>query len=396
MPFPFLHKVLPIPRFKIDDSGAFLYMGRVAFHDVLASVRNTSVGVSPKINVYGTKGYGKSHIIVATVFMLLKEGHRVVFFPHARDFALENPAEYVRAALIMAFADDDDALAEIETSSTTVDSLIKWARHQDFILIVDQLNSLEEDSKVSNDKKLCAQRILDDLSPNRVYLRGFSANNRTAIVFANTQRSERDILLLGGFVDVEFAAYMLRKEIENIVSVIAPIDLDQLKDKSGCVPMYLEQFCDTYVKSKKNVGKAIGVFAMQLESEIAGGLSEFSFGCPNKVGFWKMAEDILLNRIIPCSPSLIDHRYFYRISNSAGAQLGEGKGYAVCGIARDTLAVLLRRNSEYDPFLSESSFDACNRQMTPDILFELIKFTKYEKSIYIYIYYIYIIMQIIL
>ena len=365
MPFPFPYKVLPTPRFKIDESGAFFYMGRVAFHGVLSSVKNTFVGVSPKINVYGTKGYGKSHIIVAAVFSLLKEGSRVVFFPHARDFALENPYDYLRAAIVMAFADDDDALAEIE-NCLTVDGLTEWARYQDFILIVDQLNSLEEDSKISAEQKLRAQRILDDLSPNRVYLRGFSANNRTSVVFANTQRSERDILLFGGFEDLELAAYLHRKQIDDIVPVISPSDLDQLKDKSGCVPMYLEQFCDVYVKSKKNMCEAIGVFAMHLASEIAGGLGEFIFRCTDKVGFCKMAEDILLNHIIPCSPSLIDHRYFYRISQSA-AQVEDGKGYAVCGIARDALAVVLRRTSEFDPFLSESWFNACNRATNPVI-----------------------------
>ena len=365
MPFPFPYVVLPTPRFKIDELGAFSYMGRVAFRGVLSHVNDKSRGVSPKINLYGTKGYGKSHIIVAAVFLLLKEGHRVVFFPHARDFALENSYEYLRAALVMAFADDDDALAEIE-NCLTVDDLTEWARYQDFILIVDQLNSLEEDSKISADKKSRAQRILDDLSPNHVYLRSFSANNLTSVVFANTQRSERDILLFGGFDDVEFSAYLHRKQNDDILTEILPSELAQLKDKSGCVPMYLEQFCETYVKSKKNMCEAIRVFAMKLGSEISGGLNEFIFKCTNKVGFFKMTEDILLNHIIPCSPSLIDHRYFYRISQST-AQLEDGKGYAVCGMARDALAVVLRDNSEYDPFLSDSWFDACNRATNPVI-----------------------------
>eukprot|EP01137_Pigoraptor_chileana_P024516 Opistho-2@92530 len=70
-------------------------------------------GETKKLNVYGTRGFGKSFMLAAAVALLLKEGQRVVFVPNARDI-VDDPTVCLRASFAMAFPEliDDIALCD--------------------------------------------------------------------------------------------------------------------------------------------------------------------------------------------------------------------------------------------------------------------------------------------
>ena len=354
LPFPFPGS--KSPRFSVDHEGYFSYVGRTRFSYTLEELDKTGPEINLKVNLYGTKGYGKSHILAAIVVWRIMKGKRVVYIPLARSMA-ESPFDYLRDSLIMAFADDDDKLDEIDLCSD-INSLVTWAWGESFELYVDQFNSLEESSKISDEEKKVCRSLLARLSAKRLYIRGLSANNQTVIEYANTERAERDIVFLGGFLVPEFDGWLLLKQnVGKLPDSFNAIDLEYLKDTTGCVPMYLELFSRKYVELK-DVRKAIGACILTLGSEITGSLSDFAASCLEKERFYSIAEDLLLNRTIQLSPKLIDHRYFYRMNVNDDTRI-EGRGYAVCGIARDVLVILLRKKN--DRFLQDIWFDACRQ-----------------------------------
>ena len=354
LPFPFPGS--KSARFAIDHEGYFSYVGRTRFSSTLDELDKTGHEINLEVNLYGTKGYGKSHILAAIVVWRIMKGKRVVYIPLARSMA-KSPFDYLRDSLIMAFAEDDDKLDQIDLCSD-INSLVTWAWSESFELYVDQFNSLEESSKISEKEKEVCRSLLARLSAKRLYVRGLSANNQTVIDYANTERAERDIVFLGGFLVPEFDGWLLLKQNAGKLPVFFnPIDLEHLKDKTGCVPMYLELFSSKYF-DLKDVRKAIGACILTLGSEITGFLGDFAASCLEKERFYFIAEDLLLNRTIQLSPKLIDHRYFYRMNVNDDTRI-EGRGYAVCGIARDVLVILLRKKN--DRFLQDIWFDACRQ-----------------------------------
>jgi hypothetical protein len=186
-------------------------MGRSVLPELVTEIDSAmSRGKTLPINVYGTKGYGKSHIIAAVVVLMIKLGKpRVLFLPQVRDMADVGWTEYLRAALLLTFADEHDMSVAILDCSG-VDAMIELVTSQSFILVADQLNSLEESSKISPDEKIVVRNILKRLGENRLQVRGFSANNQTAADFAVTQRSQIDIKWFGGFNEVSvYSCYLM-------------------------------------------------------------------------------------------------------------------------------------------------------------------------------------------
>jgi len=110
--FPFVGFEAP-NRFKVNDGGYWSYLGRVKFEELfqtLNEVRNSNNYTS--LWLYGTQGYGKSHMLAALVCYLAAQGERVVYIPTCRTL-LEKPVGYVRAAMLFAWAGDDAATSEI-------------------------------------------------------------------------------------------------------------------------------------------------------------------------------------------------------------------------------------------------------------------------------------------
>src|SRR5947207_10133102 len=79
LPFPFLGERKPVERFSINDDDKFMYMGRKKFVNVLDTINGLKRGCGfMDCFIYGTIGYGKSHILATIVCFLLRTGKRVV------------------------------------------------------------------------------------------------------------------------------------------------------------------------------------------------------------------------------------------------------------------------------------------------------------------------------
>jgi NACHT domain-containing protein len=96
--------------------------------------------------LYGTQGYGKSHLLAALVCCLVAKGERVVFIPDCRE-CVKRPVSYIQAAMIFAWADDDERRQEI----MELDTMEMIGRFFDgttgVVFVIDQLNALEPEEK---------------------------------------------------------------------------------------------------------------------------------------------------------------------------------------------------------------------------------------------------------
>jgi energy-coupling factor transporter ATP-binding protein EcfA2 len=205
LPFPSTN-IIP-SRFSINGH-TFSYMGREKF----AQIWNTWLEVKDDhqrrraIYVYGTRGYGKSHMLAALACLLIRQGERVIYLPDC--FAmLRDPLEYLRVAVL--FAIRDASSREQIYGCETVDALASFCvryKTSRLCFIVDQLNALDPDPHgrdVSTDTaKSALLSILQRISDPHVYITSASANHQSARYLKKKETGERKIALLGGMTTV--------------------------------------------------------------------------------------------------------------------------------------------------------------------------------------------------
>jgi hypothetical protein len=119
LPFPFVDPAVPT-RFKgnTDSEDNWFYVGREVFMKLLNRIRHMQKRPDcTALWVYGTKGYGKSHLLAALVCYLTARKERVIYIPDYRA-CVKSPVAYVRAAMLFAWADDKTIQDEITTLDT--------------------------------------------------------------------------------------------------------------------------------------------------------------------------------------------------------------------------------------------------------------------------------------
>jgi hypothetical protein len=67
--------------------------------------------------LYGTQGYGKSHLLAVLACYLAAQDERVVYIPDCREW-LRNPIGGIKKAMLFVWADEITAQEEIETLRT--------------------------------------------------------------------------------------------------------------------------------------------------------------------------------------------------------------------------------------------------------------------------------------
>jgi hypothetical protein len=138
LPFPFVWNLKPDHRFKFSPDGYWDYMGREKFEDLLDDTKK-------KTWLYGTIGYGKSHLLAALVCYLTVAGERVVYIPDCGDCA-QNPVDCFRAAMLLAWANDDITQEEIMKMKSTqqISRFFNRDQHESkIVFVIDQMNALD-------------------------------------------------------------------------------------------------------------------------------------------------------------------------------------------------------------------------------------------------------------
>jgi ATPase involved in DNA replication initiation len=168
LPFP---STLFIPtRFDGAKGKDFHFMGREIFRRLLNAVKKLEIGRSyNELWLYGTKGYGKSHLLAALTCYLLFLKRRVVFIPDASE-TVRNWVSTVRKALLFAWANNREVVHEIMMLDNPqaiigfLEANLRDEHGQKVILIVDQMNVLESvktTMRQSGEMQILGYKVVD-------------------------------------------------------------------------------------------------------------------------------------------------------------------------------------------------------------------------------------------
>lgn len=109
LPFP---SFLPMPtqrfeRKSVNDMHYFEYMGRHPFDELHKRIQDENFLIGTEsLYLYGTSGSGKSHLLAALVYSLVRERRRVFYIPNCSTLLL-SPEETMWTALNFAFHDSN-------------------------------------------------------------------------------------------------------------------------------------------------------------------------------------------------------------------------------------------------------------------------------------------------
>ena len=211
IPLPFPSQNVVPPRFDLSRDGLFSYIGREKFTIIWEACLKIKADTRHRqaIYVYGTRGYGKSHILAALACLLVRRKERVIYLPDCRAM-LREPLRYLRHALVFAFGDSSSSnyrerIYECEDIEALADFCINYQRGG-LWFIVDQLNALDPEPKgeddISDHRKLALNELLQRISAGQVLITSASANHKSAKHMASKDTGDRKIPLLGGMTTV--------------------------------------------------------------------------------------------------------------------------------------------------------------------------------------------------
>lgn len=280
LPFPFPGASVPIDRFELHEQSqisTFTYMGRTRFAHLLnelpapqvhinaaiaarehsasslappasAAIPPTNAAtsaaaaacasVSPpffppilptvrkKSNttfIYGTIGWGKSHLLAAMVCLLMRKGRKVVYLPDCKAM-LRDPVDYFRSALLLTYAAQPTVQAQVVELLTIEDVIFFCKRHTDLTYIIDQYNALEQDTQKDDKemlekKKASARGMIERATCDRAVVLAASANNLTARIIHDKQLHMNIQTLFGGMDEVcsAFNVFGARKRLSAVL-----------------------------------------------------------------------------------------------------------------------------------------------------------------------------------
>jgi hypothetical protein len=152
--FPFVGFEAPV-RFNVDNKAEenWAYAGREIFKKLLKElneVRDSNVYTS--VWLYGTQGYGKSHLLAALVCYLAAQDEQIIYIPDCRAL-LQDPVRYIRAAMLFAWADDLATQREIMTLNTLGEIQDFFELQENVIFVIDEKNALKSSDDSREDTK---------------------------------------------------------------------------------------------------------------------------------------------------------------------------------------------------------------------------------------------------
>jgi hypothetical protein len=195
LPFPFVGGKVP-RRFKvnrIDDERKWFYMGRERFAELRDKFEQVLDDEDcTDLTIYGTRGYGKSHLLAAFVCCLAATEQKVVYIPDCRYF-LKDPVRHIILAMLFAWADNESKQQNIMELETPED-VYRFVVEQDHVIfVIDQLNALEKkenDDPPTVNKKAEVRTWLQSLVVAHKAILSSSANNHSILKEASKEPSE--------------------------------------------------------------------------------------------------------------------------------------------------------------------------------------------------------------
>ena len=364
LPFPNLFEQLPTFRFHLNN-GNWKYMGREKFKELLKKVEEHKQNPHVGLWLYGTIGYGKSHLLAALVCHLVSRGDTVVYVPDC-PILVRHPVRYLRMAMLLAWGNDSEVQEEI-VALETMEETLKFF-HQvptKAISVVDQMNALEDShtDDVSDKIKQGVGAWLRACSYRHKTIYSSLANCTTFLRMHQKQTNIIRVDVRGGLTAVRpysldlpiLVLTVLQAEVEEWWKEHPDIDLDgytreEVEDITGSIPLLLDSCIEEgkinlSAEALVNVSNQIIEFMRNIKRNSSPKNFEWytqifpidhdTTACLSR-HFECLAKCIACQPVfLGCGDGLVDHRYFYQESNS--------KGNYTCGIARETAARMLRQ-----------------------------------------------------
>jgi hypothetical protein len=194
LPFPFVGPAVPTRFNSLSDSeDSWFYTGREMFTKLLDGLRRMRKSCDwTTLWIYGTKGYGKSHLLAALVCYLTTQEERVVYIPDCREFA-KRPVAYIQEAMLFTWADDKAIQDKIITLDTLEKIQTFFDHHRNAIFFIDQVNGFAE----TEGKEI--KRWLESCRAWHKTILSTSANYESYLQTAPQQNTDQTIYLYGGF-----------------------------------------------------------------------------------------------------------------------------------------------------------------------------------------------------
>ena len=158
--------------------------------------------------LYGTQGYGKSHLLAALVCYLAAQDERVVYIPDCRSL-IDNPIAYVKTAMLFAWADDVTTQKEIiATLNTTHEIDAFFYSQKNVIFVVDQMNAFKTGGNNDPNENRKLHRWIRSFTSRHKTVFSSSANHTDYLEQFNKQSSNRVLRVRGGLDDVSYSKFI--------------------------------------------------------------------------------------------------------------------------------------------------------------------------------------------
>lgn len=155
--------------------------------------------------MYGTIGWGKSHLLAAMVCLLLRKGRKIVYLPDCK-VMLSDPVKYVRSALLLTFASEPEIQRQAAELQTAEQIVAFCDRFPHLTYVIDQFNALEQDTTKDSSEmqalKATTHQMINSATFGRAVVKAASANNLTARVVHDKQLNMNIQTLFGGMDEV--------------------------------------------------------------------------------------------------------------------------------------------------------------------------------------------------
>ncbi|KIX05607.1 uncharacterized protein Z518_06479 [Rhinocladiella mackenziei CBS 650.93] len=325
--FPFIDTIPE--RFKEPDiaEGKWLYMGRTMFKDFLHEVKKVrEERFYRRCWLYGTQGFGKSHLLAALVCYFVAQDERVVYLPDCRSL-LDDPVSYVVAAMLFAWADDFTTQKKIMALNTEdqIRKFFKSQKNKNVVFVVDQINALMSDSIRNREMALTLHDWVIGFTSSHKAILSSSANCTNDLKVFNCQNSDWVVPAYGGFTKTEMEQWW--KQHEGIDK--RGYSENDVEDFTGCIPLLLKQCVKdgkinlTTTELRQIYGNSVG-FTQLVKSTATD---------TNWEWYCDYVKACVRNEPVPDEwrqfLELIDHRYFYRDEDDIGRY--------TCGLVRDAV-----------------------------------------------------------
>jgi chromosomal replication initiation ATPase DnaA len=187
-------------RFTVDKKYRWRYIGREKFTELLSEFRLVQKESKYKrLWIYGTSGYGKSHLLAALVCYLTALGERVIYIRDCGSF-IENPVEYLQTAMLFAWTDKatQDKILTLDTE----DKIKKFLGGQwNVVFIIDQMEQLSE-ARTGSQAKAKLLALITNLISSRKAVLSTSANYQEFLNRQDEQNNDRTMYVYGGLTPV--------------------------------------------------------------------------------------------------------------------------------------------------------------------------------------------------